>query len=365
MKSISTLKMKNWLKYFKNFSLNKFAHKKIPYSAQIEVTLQCNAFCPFCSIPLLPSSFVYHEMNTNQIKYIIDQIAELGINILSFTGGEPTLRKDLPELIEYAAKSHNLELGIATNGYLMPELFKNNGGLKGLNYLLLSIDYPQAKLHNKKRGINVFNRALETINIAHKRGIKVIINTVVMKDNIHLLEQICELAETYNTPIELYPCENIIREFQNIKYSIKGIQELIPDLSIWANIIRSLRKRFKNVLTDPISINIVESGGFGGHPTYNQQYLRCHVSEAYLFVRWDGFIDYPCKIHPLISFDALKIPLSMIYNSREAREIMQCHDNFEFCNGCYFGCAIVSSLPTKWKALYSKYIQGYLKGNLI
>lgn len=364
MKSISTLRVKNWLKYFKNFGLNKFTHKTIPYSAQIEVTLRCNASCPFCSIPLLPTSFMYNEMNTNQIKYIIEQIAALGVNVLSFTGGEPTLRKDLPELIDYATKFHDLEVGIATNGYFMPRLLKNNGGLEGLSYLLLSIDYPQAKLHNKKRGINVFNKALETINLAHKKGIKVIINTVVMKDNIHLIEKICELAETYNSPIELYPCENIIREFQNRKYFVENIHDLIPDISIWANLIRLLRKRFKNILTDPFSINIVESGGFGGHPKYNQQYLRCHVSEAYLFIRWDGFIDYPCKIHPLVSFDVLKIPLSTIYNSREVREIIKCRDNFEFCNGCYFGCAIVSSLPSKWKALYSKYVQGYLNGNL-
>ena len=94
MKSIPMVRMKKWLKSLKTFSLNKFTHRKIPYSAQIEVTLRCNASCPFCSIPALPKPVVINEMNTNQIKLIIDQIAELGVNIISFTGGEPTLRKD-------------------------------------------------------------------------------------------------------------------------------------------------------------------------------------------------------------------------------------------------------------------------------
>ncbi|MFX1493819.1 MAG: radical SAM protein [Promethearchaeota archaeon] len=363
MKSIPPIRVKNWLKYIKNYSLNKFTHKKIPYSAQIEVTLRCNANCPFCSIPSLPKPLISNEMNTNQIKYIIDQIVKLGVNIISFTGGEPTLRNDLPELINYAGIAHDSIVGVATNGYLMPKLFRENG-LEGLNYLLISIDYPQAKLHNKKRGIKVFDKAIETINIAKKRDIKVIINTVVMKDNIHLLEKICELAERYNVPIELYPCEDIVREFHNKKYFIENIEAILPNISLWANLIRSLRKRYKNILTDPFSISVIEKGGFGGYPTYNQRFLRCHVSEAYLFVRWDGFIDYPCKIHPLISFNALKYPLSLIYNLKEVRDIMQCRDDFEFCNGCYFGCAIVASLPVKWKALYSKYIQGYLYGNL-
>jgi MoaA/NifB/PqqE/SkfB family radical SAM enzyme len=364
VKSIPTIRVKKWLKSLKTFSLNKFTHRKIPYSAQIEVTLRCNAACAFCSIPALPKSVVINEMNTNQIKLIIDQIAELGVNVISFTGGEPTLRKDLPELISYTGITHDSIVGVATNGYLMPKLFKQNGGLEGLDYLLISIDYPQAKFHDKRRGIKVFDKAIEAINIANKRDIKVIINTVVMNDNIHLLEKICQLAETYDVSIELYPCEYIVREFHNKKYFIETVEDMLPNISLWANLIRSLRERYKNILTDPFSITVIEKGGFGGYPKYNQRFLRCHVSEAYLFVRWDGFIDYPCKIHPLISFNALKYPLSLIYNLKEVRDIMQCRDDFEFCNGCHFGCAIVASLPVKWKALYSKYIQGYLNGNL-
>lgn len=364
MKYIPALRVKNWLKYAKNFSLNKFTHRKIPYSAQIEVTLRCNANCPFCSIPKLPKSLISNEMNTNQVKYLINQISELGINVISFTGGEPTLRKDLPEIINYSRINHDLIVGIATNGYLMPKIFKENGRLEGLDYILLSIDYPLAKLHDEKRGIKVFDRALETIDIANKRDIKVIINTVVMKDNIHLLEKICKLAEDFNVPIELYPCENIVREFHNKKYFIEDIDEMIPNISLWANTIRSLRRKYKNILTDPYSIDIIEKGGFGGYPNYNQNNLRCHVSEAYLFIRWDGFVDYPCKIHPILSFNALKYPLSVIFNSKEVNDIIQCRDDFEFCNGCYFGCAVVSSLPTKWRALYFKYILGYLNGNL-
>ena len=73
MKSIPTIRVKKWLKSLKTFSLNKFSLRKIPYSAQIEVTLRCNASCDFCSIPALPKSVVINEMNTNQIKLIIDQ----------------------------------------------------------------------------------------------------------------------------------------------------------------------------------------------------------------------------------------------------------------------------------------------------
>ena len=130
------------------------------------------------------------------------------------------------------------------------------------------------------------------------------------------------------------------------------------------SIIRSLRAVFKNILTDPISIEIIEKGGFGGFPNYFQKLLRCHVAEAYLFVSHDGYVNYPCKIHPIKSYNALKYPIADIYNSKEVKEIMNCHDSYKFCQNCRLGCAIVSSLPTRWKTVYPKYIKGFLDGNL-
>jgi MoaA/NifB/PqqE/SkfB family radical SAM enzyme len=144
-----------------NFILNNFTTKKVPYSAQIEVTLKCNGTCPFCAIHTLPESYITRDMNTEQIKYLIDQISDLGINALSFTGGEPTLRKDISELIYHAGIEHDLINGIATNGYLMPRLFKEHK-LEGLDYILLSLDYPSAELHDRKRGLKVFDKVVET-----------------------------------------------------------------------------------------------------------------------------------------------------------------------------------------------------------
>jgi MoaA/NifB/PqqE/SkfB family radical SAM enzyme len=302
-------------------------------------------------------------MTTDQIKYLIDQLADLGALSLSFTGGEPTLRKDLPELIYYTGIVHDFMNGIATNGYLLPKLFKEHK-IEGLDYVLLSLDYPTAELHNKMRGFKVFDKVIESIILAKKSDIKPIISTVVMKDNIHLLDEICQLTESLGCSIELYPCEDIIRDYPNKSYQIQDIEELIPDISTWANLIRSLRKNYTNILTDPISVEVVEKGGFGGAPNYFQKTLRCHVAEAYLFISHDGSINYPCKIHPILSFNALKYPLSSIYNSPKVIEVMEMHDNYEFCNNCRLGCAIASSIPTRWKTVYAKYIKGFLEGKL-
>lgn len=302
-------------------------------------------------------------MSTEQIKKLIDQIADLGVLALSFTGGEPTLRSDLPDLIYHTGVVHDFMNGIATNGYLLPKLFKNRK-LEGLDYILLSLDYPNAELHNRMRGINVFDKVIESIKLANKNEIKPVISTVVMKDNIKYLEDMCELAESLNCSIEIYPCEDIIRDYSKNSYRIENVNDLIPDVSLWANIMRSLRTKYKNILTDPVSIEVVENGGFGGYPLYHQKTLRCHVAEAYLFISHDGYVHYPCKIHPISSFNSLKHSLYNIYYSEQVKDIMKKHDSYEFCQNCRLGCAIASSIPTRWKTVYSKYIKGFLDGNL-
>ena len=358
---------KNAFQYLKNFILNNFSSIRVPYSAQIEVTLRCNAKCPFCSLHSLPSSFINEkkEMNTGQIKKIIKEISELGVLALSFTGGEPTLRADLPELLYHAGITHDFLTGIATNGYRLPRLFKNNE-IRGLDYILISLDYPRAEMHDKIRGIKTFDNVLKSIDMANKKNIKVVISTVVMKDNLAYLHEICELAEKLSCSIEMFPCEDIIREFPNKTYKIENIDDIIPDINLWANMVKSLRVKYRNVLTDPISVDVIERGGFGTGQdnNFHQNILRCHVAEAYLFVGYDGCVSYPCKIHPIKNYNALKHSISSIYNSKQARDIMKMNDGYDFCNGCRLGCAIASSMPTRWKTVYAKYIKGFLEGNL-
>ncbi|MHA1805354.1 MAG: radical SAM protein [Promethearchaeota archaeon] len=357
------IRITNWLRYFKNFLLNTFTERVIPYSAQIEVTLRCNGKCPFCSIHSLPRAYIQNEMTTSQIKQIIDQIAEFGINTLSFTGGEPTLRADLKKLVYHAGKKHDLITGIATNGFLMPKLLKN-GDFHGLDYILLSLDYPTAAQHDKIRGLCLFDKVIETIKLARKNSIYPIISTVVMKDNLDQLEKLCLLAQDLECSIELYPCENIIRDYPDECYQVKNIHEFIPNLSEWAKTLKTLRQKYKNVITDPYSIEVIERGGFGGKLGHYQPYLRCHVAETHLFIRFDGFVNFPCKIHPLLSLNLFKYPLSKIFNIEEVIHIIESHDTFNFCDGCRLGCAIVSSMSAKWKTLYAKYLKAALMGQL-
>lgn len=301
-------------------------------------------------------------MSTEQIKGIIDEFDKLGVNSVSFTGGEPTLRKDLPELVDYSGKEYSFFTGFATNGYLLPDLLKKYP-LEGLDYILVSLDFPNADMHDEYRGNKCFDSAVKGIKMAEKRGIKTIISTVVMKDNIDMMEEMVSLARDLNSTIEILPVENIIRYVDGTPYRIENIEDYIPNIRTWGDKILELKDKYYNMVTDLYTVLIIEEGGFGGIPKH-QNYIRCCVSSAYVFVRHDGMVDFPCKLHPVKSFNALKIPLSKIFRSQEAREIMKKHDNYDFCDGCRLGCAIATSIPTNLNMLYEKYISAFFRGNL-
>lgn len=352
-----------FISYLKLFVLQKLSYKRIPFSAQIEITLQCNANCSFCSISHISEAIDSKEMTTEQVKSIIRQIADLGILSLSFTGGEPTLREDLPELIHYSGVKNKLITGLATNGQYLPDLLKNNQ-LRGLDYILISLDFPKAELHDEIRGMPLFDKVIESILLAKQKGIKVIISMNVMKSNLKYVPGMCKLAQKLDCSIELFPCEDLpFSNSHGTQFKSELINELIPNLELWGKTIRTLRSYFNKILTNSYSIELIENGGFGKN-SEQEEILKCHVAETYLFVRSDGTVNFPCKIHPLVSFNALNIPLEQILNSERVRKIRKKHDDFSFCKGCRFGCAITSSMTAKWSTIYQKYIKNFLQGNL-
>ncbi|MBD3350111.1 MAG: radical SAM protein [Candidatus Lokiarchaeota archaeon] len=369
----------NYWRFIGNFFLNKISSilgidtTIRPLNAQIELTLRCNARCKFCSIwtKAYQKSVTDPEMTTEQVKRIIDGLNKMHITVLSFTGGEPTLRSDLGELIDYAA-SKGMMTGIATNGYLLEDLVKK-GALKNLENCMVSVDFPTAELHDYYRGIKVFDRVVKGMRAARKSGIKVLISTTVTKESLPYMEEMCKFATKNHAMIELLPCENIVREVLDEALEVQNIEkDYIPDLHQWAKEIRRLKQKYPNLTTDALTARIIENGGFGQFARFGLRerffmwyvtYMPCHVAMAYLFIKYNGDVVFPCKLHPILSVSALKYPIEKIYHAPEVRKIQQQKDTFPFCRGCRLGCAISTSLPFYWSGLYGKYIVAFLKGN--
>ncbi len=119
-----------------------------PREIVIGVTNKCNLSCDHCMFDA--GDYTENEMSTEEIKKVIDDSYRCGAFDLIFTGGEPLLRDDLIELLEYA-KSRGFDVGVISNGILVDEVdYKEIGELT--DSFEISVDGSNKKVHEELRG---------------------------------------------------------------------------------------------------------------------------------------------------------------------------------------------------------------------
>jgi len=84
-----------------------------PYALLAEITYRCPLHCPYCSNPTQARNA--QELTTNEWTRVIREAAALGILQIGFSGGEPLVRRDLPDLVR-AAREVNLYTNLITSG---------------------------------------------------------------------------------------------------------------------------------------------------------------------------------------------------------------------------------------------------------
>lgn len=140
---------------------------------------QCNQKCLFCYAAGQEMG-KSREMTTHEWKQAIDRLEAARVPMVTFTGGEPTMRQDLAELIGYAKK---MVTRLNTNGVnLTPELVKalKAAGLDSLQVTLYSHD---EAVHNALVGSSHFADTIQGIRNAVAAGLDISINTPLCKKN--------------------------------------------------------------------------------------------------------------------------------------------------------------------------------------
>ena len=140
---------------------------------------QCNQKCRFCYAAGQCKS-ASHELGTDEWKKVIDKLWDARVPMLTFTGGEPTMREDLAELVGYAKR---FVTRLNTNGVkLTPELAKSlrEAGLDSVQVTLYSHD---ESIHNDLVGCSHFSDTVNGIKNAVAAGLDVSVNTPLCKKN--------------------------------------------------------------------------------------------------------------------------------------------------------------------------------------
>jgi len=146
------------------------------------VTRRCNLKCVHCYSSSQDVSYA-DELTTKEGKCVLDDLAQFGAPVVLFSGGEPLLRKDLPELAQYAVDK-GLRAVISTNGTLITKKLARELQKIGLSYIGVSLDGTQ-KTNDRFRGKKGASAtALEGIRNCRDAGIKVGIRFTVNNRNL-------------------------------------------------------------------------------------------------------------------------------------------------------------------------------------
>ncbi|MCD4787888.1 MAG: 12,18-didecarboxysiroheme deacetylase, partial [Desulfobacterales bacterium] len=162
------------------------------------ITRRCNLKCIHCYAQAKDQSFD-NELTTEEGKNLIDDLSQYKVPVLLLSGGEPTIRKDLPELAAYAIEK-GMRAVISTNGTLITQQMARVLKDIGLSYVGISLDGME-KIHDRFRGVKgAFRSALEGIKNCQDAGIKVGLRFTINKFNVAEIENIFNLLEDMDIP---------------------------------------------------------------------------------------------------------------------------------------------------------------------
>jgi Fe-coproporphyrin III synthase len=159
----------------------------------IELTKRCNTRCKHC-IADASEDRTEDELDTEQIINLIDQMVEFGISELYVTGGEPRVRKDYFEIMDYASNKFKM-LATATNGIRLSDEYFNRTAEINLHHLNLSLDHHTKKFNDDLRGEGVYDEVMKSIDGLSARGVNIMLSTMLSKHNQDNLEGVIKLAE--------------------------------------------------------------------------------------------------------------------------------------------------------------------------
>jgi radical SAM protein with 4Fe4S-binding SPASM domain len=172
----------------------KTPQKFVPLIMSWNVTRQCNMKCSHCYINATDKKLV-NELNTEEAKQLMDQIYQVSRPLLVLSGGEPLLRPDIYELINYGAKI-GLKMGLGSNGSLIDEATAKKLRDAGITTVSISLDSSIPEQHDEFRGVaGAWEKAVEACKALRRNNVLVQVNTTLTQQNYNQIDDIMTLAE--------------------------------------------------------------------------------------------------------------------------------------------------------------------------
>ncbi|MDH5717130.1 MAG: radical SAM protein [Spirochaetia bacterium] len=277
-------------------------HKNMPPVIVWNITNECNMTCPHCyaSAKLKKNN---DELGTSEMYKIIDKLSDYGIKIIIFSGGEPLLRDDVFNIIEYAAKK-NIHCHLSSNGVLISKEKAQNLKKSGINYVGVSID-GLSDFNDSYRGMSgAFLKALEGIKNAANAGLETGIRITLTDKNSAQLGDMLNLAIENN--IHRFYLSHLVYGGRGKAFSKYDVQKIETK-----NLMNFIFEKSLEYIDNNIPLNIV-TGGNDADGVYLYLYAKENFEESSANLIYDLLkkrggntagekllnIDYKGNVHP-------------------------------------------------------------------
>jgi MoaA/NifB/PqqE/SkfB family radical SAM enzyme len=300
--------------------------------------------CAFCNI--WRKNIFENEATTPELEQRLLECWDLGCSIVSFTGGEPLLRKDLGKLLEFSSRKVGLFTGLVTNGILLDK--KIDVLSKYVDSLAVSFDVNDKDTFNRTRGVDAFEKVKKNIEYARRLGVEIELLSVITKETFEFIDDTIEFAKSLELPIHFSPVDNVPREFMEVT----DAQEMKVDEA--GTVLKKLseeKRKYKKIHFESDYFKFQALGGFGNT-------IRCSSASTTISLKPDASVALPCPFFTLMTIKKDEKLRNGLKSEKATSIIEQC-GSWDFCKDCSVNCMYVVSL-IKYPYLMIRWIKDKL-----
>ena len=281
-------------------------------------------------------------MNENLLLgVLLVTMAGLGTGIIHFSGGEPTLRPDLPQLVK-RAKEKNIIVSMTTNGSASAETM---GRLLDIDIIRVSIDGPERIHDSLRQSPGAFKKAIQTLEFLASKNKKPIITALYTEQSSYaMLEELAVIARSLNIQVSLTMLDRYVN-LEDLDAGHKDRRSYL-DSELFRGFVsttRELRKRHGDTVVNPEPFwSTVLAGGL--------EKTGCRAMDIAICLKSDGSVSLPCNS---LSLKRLKGNIRESYYGKEAEGVHNLQGRHPLCRECVVRCMTSATALLKLKGLVS------------
>jgi radical SAM protein with 4Fe4S-binding SPASM domain len=313
--------------------------RELPVLSEIALTYHCQNRCTFCYASAPERGREVPEMTTAEVKRVLDAIVDdARVPTVSFTGGEPTLRPDLPALIAYA-KGRRLRTNLITNGRRCgANGYVDRLAAAGLDSAQVSLEAADPAVHNTIVGRpGAWEATVRGIRNLKAAGIHVHTNTTINSlnrdDLLHLVDFLAEMEQPYLSMNMVIRTGGAVGSME-IGYDEIG--DLVVPLKERAN---EHGMRFVWYSPVPLCLFNPVAHGLGSQ--------SCSAADGLLSIAPDGSV-LPCSSFEQGVGNLLHEPFDVVWNRRTARYWRKKEFLPPGCRDCDLADLCCGACPLYW-----------------